>query len=392
MRDNEFSAILRSGAERLAAAVNPPSSDVVRRRGNSRRRRKAVVSGVLAFAIGAGGGGAAFASFDKPAEMTPIAGASPAQTASPVASPSSGRPRIVAVTTGGAVEVLNSVTGEATATLASAGSAIGDSVSVSPSGAVYFSVRKACTDEIESVPVTGGPVTAVTTGVLAAVSPDGTSLAFVRGPDIWPGACQSSTDQAFQLVIRDLATGTERVYPVPPYLSVAKGGVPWPISHLSWASDNQSLLLSISSGQDNFGWDLVPVSPATSPYYLPANWNAGKPTVPVSGPYPESSPGHDYYYREGIYLPDGNLFVNEICCSGLPAQTTSSRLDVITPGGTLVRTVAIGFTNRVHSSFAADSSGRWLLYLSAHDLYLSGNGRPAVKLTSGLLAATWWSG
>ena len=62
MRDSEFTARLRSGADEVAATANLPAPDTVRRRGDRRRRRTAAMSGVLAMALGVGGGGAAYAS------------------------------------------------------------------------------------------------------------------------------------------------------------------------------------------------------------------------------------------------------------------------------------------------------------------------------------------
>jgi hypothetical protein len=80
MWDDEFSAILRSGAERFAAAVNPSPPDVIRRRGDSLRRRKAVVSGVLVF-VSAIGAGEAVRRLAASASRPPI-GALPVETAS----------------------------------------------------------------------------------------------------------------------------------------------------------------------------------------------------------------------------------------------------------------------------------------------------------------------
>jgi hypothetical protein len=107
--------------------------------------------------------------------------------------------------------------------------------------------------------------------------------------------------------------------------------------------------------------------------------------VPVAdGPDVEQS-----YYREGAFLPDGDMFVNRVCCSGWAVRDTSSLLWEISPSGQLIRQVAIGFTNRDHSSLDADPSGRWLLYLSGQDLFLSKDGTAPFMLTSGLIAAAW---
>jgi hypothetical protein len=51
--------------------------------------------------------------------------------------------------------------------------------------------------------------------------------------------------------------------------------------------------------------------------------------------------------------------------------------------------VAIGFTDRDHRSLDSDATGRWLLYLSGQDLYVSEDGRTPTRLASGLAAAAW---
>jgi hypothetical protein len=385
MRDGDFTAWLRTGASVVAAAADPIPAAAVRRRGDRRRRRNAVLSGMLAFVLGAGGGGFAYASVDRPGSGGPI-GASASGHA--FAGPSAARPGIVAVTTAGAVEVLNPVTGIATAVLAPSQDAIGDEIAVSPSGqTVYFAVRHGCTDDIESVPVAGGTPVVVAHGLLPAISPDGTKLAFVREPFGAGGAprygCSGASANAggqVTVVVRNLASGAQTTYPAPPAASTS----PTPVSHLSWAADGKQLLVSVGAGQDDEGWGLAVIDTATAGYYLPADWTPQTPGVPVA-----SSAAAGSYYREGVYLPDGNLFVSQVCCSGVPVQITSSLLLEVTPSGSLVHQVAIGFTNRDHSSLAVDPSGRWLLYLSGQDLFISAAGAPPAELTSGLIAAAW---
>ena len=157
-----------------------------------------------------------------------------------------------------------------------------------------------------------------------------------------------------------------------------------PVSRLSWAPGGRRLLVSAGPSQDNEGWDLAEIDPATARYYLPPAGSAGS-AVPLAGP---PDPGQNYY-REGVFLPDGDLFVNRVCCAGWPVHTTSSLLWEIDPAGHLVRQVAIGFTDRDHTSLGADPGGHWLLYLSGQDLFVSLDGRAPFLLTSGLIAAAW---
>jgi hypothetical protein len=250
---------------------------------------------------------------------------------------------------------------------------------------VYFTVRHGCTDEIESVPLAGGTPAVVTTGVLPAVSPDGSWLAFARQPvrgggtpvDYLPGChLPTATGAQFKVVVRDLVTGQERTYPGTP---ASASALPYPVSRLSWAPDGRRLLVSAGPSQDNEGWHLTVMDVAKARYYLPS---PGAVAVPLAGP-----PGS--YYNQGTFLPDGNMFVNQVCCSGVPVRKTSSLLREIDPAGRLVRQVAIGFLDRDHGSLDADSGGRWLLYLAGRDLFLSHDGGAPFKLTSGLVAAAW---
>lgn len=355
-----------------------------------------VTSGVLAFAVGAGGGGVAYASLGQPGQPSvPASGHSAGPglpTAAPASVPPSGSPpSIVGVTTGGAIAVFDPVTGLARTTLVRKADAVGDAITVSPSGStVYFAVKHGCADSIESVPVSGGTPAVVTSGVLPAVSPDGTKLAFVRepfggGPSAVQYGCPSGGISAkpttqYRVVVRDLATGQETVYPAPPD-EIA--GMPYAISHLSWAPSGKTLLVSVGPGQGNEGWGLSVLDTATSRYYVPPGWPANAAAaVPVTG-LPDAARS---YYREGVFLPGGGMFVNRMCCDSVPVRVTSSKLLEIDSAGRQVRQVALGFTDRDHTSLGA--YGGWLLYLSAHDLFIAGPG-PARKLTTGLIAAAW---
>jgi WD40-like Beta Propeller Repeat len=402
MREDEFSAWLRWGTEAAGTGSNPLPAAAVRRRGDRRRRRKAVLSGMLVLAIGASGGGVAYAGYSRPAGDGPAAaGASTLPSAAASAQAAPGRPEIVAVSTAGALEVLDATSGIVTATLVPSGVA-GDEIAVSSSGTtVYFAERNGCGTEIESVPVDGGKPSFLYWGTLPAISPDGTSLAFAYSPSDQCEHAVGAPGYQYEVIVRTLATGWDVYYQVPPQLSAQAH----PVTHLSWAPDGKSLLLSIGAGAGagtgsgteagsgagaGRGWSLVkmPVTPvsAAGHYYLPSSWPGGGDVVPVTGVAGS-------YYREGVYLPDGDLFVNKVCCGGQPATATatstvtSTVLDEIGPSGNLIKQVAVGYTNRIHSSL--DASGPWLLYLSGHDLYVSDNGAAPIAFTSSLIAAVW---
>lgn len=178
-------------------------------------------------------------------------------------------------------------------------------------------------------------------------------------------------------MVRDLTTGAETTYPVSP--QVASNGLPSPIDHLSWSADGQQLAVSILSPQDNEGWQLAVIRPVPDEYYFSGSG------VPVTGANSSGS-----YYREGSFMPNGELFVDRVCCSGVPPDVTSNLLLEIDPStGDVVRQVAVGILTNDHSSLDVDRSGHWLLYLTGTDLLVSENGARPSTLASGFVAAAW---
>jgi len=366
-----FSASLRAGSAEFAAAVTPAAPDAIRARGNRRRRRQAVAAAVVAVAVAVGGAGTAYASLGQSAPSAPATGRTP--SAPPSGPGGEGRPDIAAVTDRGRLVVLDPLTGMARKILVR-GNVLPGTVSVSPDDrTVYFAAGHGCTGMIESVPAAGGRVSVIAPGVRPAVSPDGTRLAFVRTPCGRPSAMVASPE----VVVRDLAGGGETVLPAASRPSAAGA-----VAELSWSPDGRRLLVSAS--RSNGYWVLALVDLAAARYYLPSA-GSGAVAVPVAG----ADAAHSYY-RGGVFLPGGDLFVDRVCCSDDGAAgVTSNLLWEIDPSGRFVHRVAIGWLDRDHTSLDADPSGHWLLYLSGPDLFLSLDGAAPFKLTTGLGAAAW---
>jgi hypothetical protein len=359
-----------------------PAADAANRAREVAARRLAPIlaaAGALAL-LAACSGGSSPAQSGGQATATGTASASASPTATTAARGPT-PPGIIAVTTGGALVRLRPRSGAVARTLVPSG-VVGDEISVASNGTVYFAVQHGCTETIESIAGTGGTPASITTGDMPAVSPDGSKLAYASQPSLAPGCVPSNPDLTplYKLVVRTLVSGAQVTYPM-----LAKGqdtGLPAPISHLSWAADNDHLAVSIASIQDNEGWNLALVDTAAAKYYLAGT---GISDVPVSGqPTPKRS-----YLREGVYLPDGNLFVSRACCGGVPVHNTSRLMWVVTASGTLVHQVAVGFPTLEHTSLDATASGSWLLYLAGRHLYVSHGGATPRKLASGLVAAAW---
>lgn len=292
------------------------------------------------------------------------------------------RPAVIAVTKAGALVILASAGGAVAKTLVPAG-VVGDEISVGADRTtVYFAVSHGCTDEVESVPVTGGRPTHVAVGSLPAISPDGTKLAFAQQPSLSAGCVPKGAGltSRFRLIVRTLSSGDQTAYPM-----AAPGqdsGLPAPISHLSWAPDGTRLAVSISAVQDNEGWNLVLLDTSAAQFYLSG---PGATPVPVTGrPSVRKS-----YLREGVFMPDGNLFVSRACCAGVPVRNTSRLMWEVNTSGVLVHQVAIGFANLDHASLDASANGKWLLYLAGDILYVSHHGNTPKQLATGLIAAAW---
>jgi hypothetical protein len=296
------------------------------------------------------------------------------------------RPKIlVVVTSAGALLRLDPTTGAQMRTLVPAG-VVGDEVAVSPDrSSVYFEVNKGCDHQIQQVGINGGDISVVASGgSLPAINAAGDVLACAQEPLAYSAGCApSGADNGagqWKLVVDNLSTNVVKALPMTP--DAVSSGLPFSISHLSWSADGSRLAVSIAAPEDNEGWALNLVDPTSASYYF----GDSTPTVPL--PAGQTSSG--WYWREGVFQPDGNLFVVKQCCAGLPQKRTSVELDQVNPtSDTTLRTVAIGLTDVDHTSLSVDTTGTWLLYLSGNNLEVSHDGARPVQLASGFVAAAW---
>ena len=316
----------------------------------------------------------------QPGQSGPATSPAPAQPAAPSSGSGPARPTVLAaVNTSGKVEILDPATGAVVRTLAT-GAALSDEVALSPDAkTVYYQKQSGCFGQIARVAVGGGSPTDVAPGSLPAISPDGTKLAYAhesQASSLNPTACQGTDSDpgTYWMAVRNLATGTETQFPLPP--EVTQTGLAPPISHLSWAPDGRHVAVTIGGGQDNEQHNLALVDITGDHYYL---------TTASTLRY---VPGGQFsYYGEAVYLSSGGLFANVACC---PHGVTSTVLDEVNPStGAVTKQVAVGVVTKTHGSLDADATGYWLLYLSGNDLEVSAGGSKPAILTGALVAADW---
>ncbi len=342
----------------------------------------------------------------------PGAGTVPASTsASGTASSGSTRPQVlVAVSTTGALVVLDPDSGAVVRTLVAAG-VTGSVVSLAGRGGlVYFERPFGCHHQVWRVAVTGGaPALVAATGSVPAVSPDGTRLAFARQTFGCPdsartaGAASSVTSDRFLVVVRDLRSGQERDYSAP---SDRPEGFEMPIVRLSWSGDGARLVESfdpvVRTGSDD-----VPVPPEDSApgqvavldlaqdlYYLADD----SPRSPQNLPETDSA----RFAREAAFLPDGRLLVvrgrrgveipvgAQVRVAPRIVPGVRDLLEEVDPGsGVVVRRVAAGAVGLLLGAPATDVTGRWLLFVSGTEVRVVHGDAHAVHLVGGYLAADW---
>lgn len=295
----------------------------------------------------------------------------------------------------GALVVLDPTTGRVLRTL-DQGGAIGDALALTPdSREVYYEKTTGCRSEIWTVPVTGGQPRQVAVGARPALSADGTRLAYATGhsygvdPDrTCPFLDPRKVNSTYAVVTRMLGIMARRYPPERQYPMGPDAGLGMPVGHLSWNADGTRLAVSVEAPEDNEGWQLRILDPAADQHYV-GSAKAGR-LVPAAGPGTTATPKDRVFFREGVFLPSGELYVVHRCCSGAERGPTSELLQRVDPADGAVRArIAVGLLDRDHTSLDVDRSGRWLLYLSGNTVMVSKDGARPTELTRGYQAVAW---
>jgi hypothetical protein len=136
----------------------------------------------------------------------PVRAAAPAPPGPAAAMPS----RVVVWTSRFKIEVLSSRTGSLIRTLAAdvaVPQGISGTLAVSAAGVVYFDDARGAGEWVLSVPLAGGPVTAIAQGRTPAISPNGRLLAYVTD-EVTSNDLTTGGPEA--IVVKDLAAGTQK--------------------------------------------------------------------------------------------------------------------------------------------------------------------------------------
>jgi hypothetical protein len=256
-----------------------------------------------------------------------------------------GRPNpIVAVGTDGAVVTLDSRDGERVRELApppSSGAVVGVTLSADRAIAWFDTCRGGGLGAIYQVPVDGSAAPRrVATGSWPDVSPTGGQLAYLAGRSV---------------VVRDLATGSERRW-----TDTTRRG------HLSW--------LSWTSGGDELVW-------------VRDGQQLVRLAIDAPGTQPQAVPGATAGAGEVLYATAGPRYSLASVIVGTGVSDTAPHSIRVELDGTVTRssdTVDAGIRDRV-----ADASGYWGLWVDAYANLRWSVGGGTGLIATGYTAADW---
>jgi hypothetical protein len=284
---------------------------------------------------------------------------------------------MVGVTKNGNIVIVNAASGAIVRVLANAGTpeastaaGFGGDVALSPDRqTVFYDVAGPCGGRILRVPVAGGPSELVAAGNTPAISPGGTMLAYVSYPASATGACGTSA----ALTVLNLASGRMTTVAATP-----AGAEPATIDAISWSADGQTLAVGLhyaDASQDHV---------AIFSDQAGQDLDEGRRLVP-----PSSEPAGTQWAWP-VYLPSGFVVVAESCCHGTPTPTTTGVVEVDPASSVIQKVILTNATPRPHTNFVASRDGRWILYISDGEVFVSHDLGEPTLLQRGLIAAAWW--
>jgi hypothetical protein len=220
-----------------------------------------------------------------------------------------------------------------------------DVTGLSATDQVAYVAYELPTPVIEAIPLAGGTPQFVAPGMTPAVSGDGTELAYFKLAST--GSEESDGSSLGSVVVRDLATGSERTFPTP------NGELVF-VNTLSWSADDRQLILSGVSidfdtrppGGGNVGVQVLdlgrPVS-ATNPHF-------------VGPPASASTNG----WRDGQFLASGS---NLAVLSGPSTVCSATRTTVLSVAPASGATTSIATLPYYVSHVVFDRAGDLVAYL-----------------------------
>jgi WD40 repeat protein len=270
------------------------------------------------------------------------------------------------------MEVVSSRTGQLVRTLASGVAEIRGlpHLAASPAGLVYFDQASGTTENIMSVPVTGGPVATVAQGWKPAISPNGQLLAYESYTDL--------TNAPESVVVLNLKSGGQRTWTLATNQE--------DISDLTWSPNGSSLAVTFTvpkSGGSTLAVNTVVIDTTTAGRTIDSAQRIALPDGVQWGGYLDRQTGVGVIVSSNPLDTSHRIRIVRVATSG-------GR--ILGPLTTLPRQLSVANVfDGTEGTIQSDPSGHFLLIAAGEGLYRWGAGfsQPPVPIEANALRAAW---